>query len=1379
MLLYLFRSRIIAWPFVLPVLFFVGWAGFSAEAADETDGEPTRLEDRLRKESPSKLATEARKHGSATRGAILFHQPVLTCTKCHSVGEDVSPLGPDLAKWKKPATPEHIVESVLQPSKSVRKGYEALTVVTGDGKTITGLLKSENKQTLVLKDPSRNGKLISIPVKDIERRKNAGSIMPKGLANQLANRQQFLDLAKYLIEVAENGPQRAEQLRPPAALFALPPVPDYEKNIDHAGLIGSWNGKSFERGKAIYNRLCINCHGTKDRPGSLPTSLRFASGKFKNGSDPYSMYQTLTYGFGMMIPQAWMVPQQKYDVIHYVREAYLKPHNASQYVAVDNAYLNRLPKGTTRGPKPSKYAPWENMNYGPTLIGTYEAGRDGTNIAYKGIAVRLDAGPGGISRGKSWMVFDHDTLRVSAAWNGKRFIDYKGIMFNGRHNVHPRIAGELQWANPTSPGWANPETGSFEDPRLRGRDGKPYGPLPREWAHYTGLYHYGNQAVISYTVGKTPILEMPGVETVSGAAVFTRAFNIGPRERDMILQVAKRGKETRLTPVAETPNVVTFGPKEGAPRKAEPKKVRFNGATYLRIAKSNDFDMTSRDYTITARIRTRKSGTIFAKTAKAGKWPHDGKALFVRGGRLTFDIGWVGAVRSRRRVNDGKWHDVAMTWDAKSGVAKLFIDGKADASARLAPKAAVKNHEVRIGFAAPNFPRQSYFNGDIAEVRFYQRRLVRKEVTAQVVPKGRSKVARRFSAGNRASSHHKSPEGAKEAFRRPSGTHRSVDRPQPASELAGYSQVSLRDNNAPATRSAKSSTKLIGHWKPQGASTATIEDQSGNKHVATVIRGKASASADTGSLVAGLSAPINGAKWLTDDAGNLRLRIPAGDSPLKFTLAVSRVTTADQQRAVTAHLKTHRNTLDLTAFTKGGPPRWPQDVPTKPSVMKNGGPFEVDVLTRPAANPWFCRVRFTGLDFHPDGKRLAACSWDGDVWLLEGIDNPSAGLKWKRIASGLFQPLGLKFVDGKIHLTCRDQLVILHDLNGDGETDFYENFNNDHQVTEHFHEFAMGLQTDAQGNFYYAKSARHALPAIVPHHGTLLKVSKDGSKTEILANGFRAANGVCLNPDGTFYVTDQEGHWNPKNRINWVKQGGFYGNMLGYHDVKSSSDDAMEPPLCWITNKFDRSPAELLWVKDAKWGPLNGSLLNLSYGYGKVYVVLRQKVGELMQGGMCELPLPTIPTGLIRGRFRPQDGQLYACGMFAWAGSRQQPGGLYRIRYTGRPMHLPVRLEAKPGRMVIRFTDPLDADAAKNPANYKIKVWALKRTKNYGSKHYNEHPLKVAAVTVSKDGKTVKLQIPDLKPTWCMEIKYSLRSVSEGPVHGVIHNTIHALSVKK
>jgi hypothetical protein len=430
-------------------------------------------------------------------------------------------------------------------------------------------------------------------------------------------------------------------------------------------------------------------------------------------------------------------------------------------------------------------------------------------------------------------------------------------------------------------------------------------------------------------------------------------------------------------------------------------------------------------------------------------------------------------------------------------------------------------------------------------------------------------------------------------------------------------------------------------------------------------------------------------------------------------------------------------------------------------------------------------MRLTGFDFTDDGDVAIVSAWDGSVWKVAGLKGlpeksneggtQRALITWKRIASGLFQPLGVKIVDGKIYITCRDQLCILHDLNGDEEIDYFECFNNDHQVTDHFHEFAMGLQADGDGNFYYAKSARHAKTALVPHHGTLLKVTPDGQTTEIIANGFRAANGVCINPDGTFIVTDQEGHWNPKNRINYVKKGGFYGNMFGYHDVTDDSDDAMDQPLVWITNSFDRSPGELLWVDSEKWGPLNKQLLNLSYGYGMVYIVPHENVDGQMQGGMCAFPIKRSPTGIMRGRFHPGDGQLYLAGMFAWAGSQQQPGGLYRLRYTGQPVHLPTGLSATKHGVTIKFSGQLDSSAAEQAKNYRVKVWDLKRTRSYGSKHYNERSITVKSARLALDGQTVHLDIPDIAPTWGMEIRYELQSTAGKAIHGTIHNTIHKL----
>ena len=475
------------------------------------------LEEELLRMPTAQLAALAKSEGDAIRGAVVFFQPQMSCARCHAVGRaNQNGLGPDLTALGKEVSDEALVEAVLLPSKVIRKGFESVTVVTADGKSLSALLVERTKDKLVVRDIQHGGEQTTIAAADIEQIKvNTTSIMPAGQVNQLNSRQQFLDLIRYLIEIRDGGSVRAVQLQPSAALLTFT-VPEYEKHLDHAALIGDWNDDSLQRGEAIYQRVCANCHGTKDKPGSLPTSLRFAEGKFKNGSDPLSMYRTLTHGFGLMAPQAWMVPSQKYDVIHYVRETYLKLHNPTQFVAVDAAFLARLPKGDTRGPEPSKIVPWSAMDYGPSLAHTYEVPGLAHNLAYKGVAIRLDPGAGGVSRGRHWMIFDIDTLRAAAAWNGtsgqsENFIDWQGIQFNGAHGVHPRIVGQTAFANSTGPGWADPASGEFlDEQRVQGRDGKRYGPLPRVWARYRGQYHHGQQVVFSYTVGSTEVLESPG-----------------------------------------------------------------------------------------------------------------------------------------------------------------------------------------------------------------------------------------------------------------------------------------------------------------------------------------------------------------------------------------------------------------------------------------------------------------------------------------------------------------------------------------------------------------------------------------------------------------------------------------------------------------------------------------------------------------------------------------------------------------------------------------------------------------------------------------------------------------------------------------------------
>ncbi len=1264
------------------------------------------LEQELLGEAQGALARAVRSEGDPTRGAIVFYQSHLQCAKCHAAEDAAKPLGPDLAKVGKDVTTEFLIESVLTPSKAIQKGYETVVVATTDGRTITGLLAEDRPDALVLRDPARDGATVAIAKREIEGRvASTVSIMPAGLVNGLGSRQQFLDLVRYLREIADGGPDRARALRPDPSALAVS-LPEYERDIDHAGMIAALGSENLKSGGAIYERVCANCHGTKDRVGSLPMSLRFGAAPFKNGGDPYRMYQTLTHGFGQMPPQPWMVPKQKYDVIHYVRETYLKPGNPAYLARVDATYLNGLPKGKARGPEPSRIERWSAMDYGPVLTGTYEVGDD-ANFAYKGIAVRLDAGPGGVSRGRYWSVFEHDTMRVAGAWSGSGFIDWNGINFNGRHEIHPKVVGLVEFANPVGPGWANPETGSFVDPRLRGRDGRPYGPLPRSWAHYRGQYRHGDQVILAYTVGKSEVLEAQGVETVGPAPLLSRTFNIGPREKAMVLQIA-RGPKAGLRMFASGDGAVgavaLLAAEQGATQTAP--RLRFEGNTYVEIEKTEDFDTSRGDYTITARFQTRRGGSLFCETTPGENWVPDGKSLFVSNGRLVFDIGWVGAIESKRRVDDGEWHTGMLTYEGATHRARLFLDGRREAEGTLAAKRALPQRVLRIGFTAPDFPEPaSYFHGRIAEIR----------LDKQVLPV----------------------------------------------------------EEVPKTRAASDDARLVGRWKPDEMRGDLLRDETQHGLDGKVVRNRAASAEDAG-ILAGITPPVTGVAWSSTAEGDLRLTIPAGAEDLRFTLKVARVPSAGDAKALALSVK-NGSAANLAERTRGGPARWPEILKAAIKPGRDNGPFAVDTLGLPENNPWLCQLRLTGFDFFDEGRRAAVCTWDGDIWLASGLDAPTGELTWKRIASGLFQPLGLKIRDGNIFVGCRDQIVILRDLNGDGETDFYENFNSDHQVTEHFHEFAMDLQTDTNGNFYYAKAARHGKTALVPQHGTLLRVGRDGLRTEILATGFRAPNGVCLNDDGTFFLTDQEGHWIPKNRINLVKVGGFYGNMWGYHDVTDPADSAMEPPVCWITNAFDRSPSELLHVTSNTWGPLKGALLNLSYGNGKLFVVPHETVDGVMQGGMCALPTPALPTGVMRGRFHPTNGQLHACGMYAWAGDRTAPGGFYRVRATGKPMFLPVGLSARERGLKITFTRPIDRAFANDLSHYSVKTWSLKRTVDYGSEHHDEKRLRVTDATVSDDGRTLSLTVPEVRPTWCMEIKYTIRGAQGEAVEGVIDNTIHKL----
>jgi putative heme-binding domain-containing protein len=166
----------------------------------------------LAEADPMQLAKDARALGDAKRGAALFYSQTQSCAKCHDPPTG-SRLGPDLTSKHDEVTDVFIIESVLQPSKVIRKGFESIIVETESGTVVTGFRVSEDEQTLVLREPA-GGKELKFAKSDIyETLQSRVSAMPPGLVNQLSTQEQFLDLARFLMEIYGAGPSRLNELK--------------------------------------------------------------------------------------------------------------------------------------------------------------------------------------------------------------------------------------------------------------------------------------------------------------------------------------------------------------------------------------------------------------------------------------------------------------------------------------------------------------------------------------------------------------------------------------------------------------------------------------------------------------------------------------------------------------------------------------------------------------------------------------------------------------------------------------------------------------------------------------------------------------------------------------------------------------------------------------------------------------------------------------------------------------------------------------------------------------------------------------------------------------------------------------------------------------
>lgn len=130
--------------------------------------------------------------GDPHRGLAVYRRVCGQCHKLYGEGEDV---GPEITANGR-STFDQLLSNVFDPSLVIGASYQASTIITADGRVLTGLVVEDSPQRVVLK--MQGGKTETIARDDIdEMQRSQLSLMPEGLEEQLAP-QELADLFALL-----------------------------------------------------------------------------------------------------------------------------------------------------------------------------------------------------------------------------------------------------------------------------------------------------------------------------------------------------------------------------------------------------------------------------------------------------------------------------------------------------------------------------------------------------------------------------------------------------------------------------------------------------------------------------------------------------------------------------------------------------------------------------------------------------------------------------------------------------------------------------------------------------------------------------------------------------------------------------------------------------------------------------------------------------------------------------------------------------------------------------------------------------------------------------------------------------------------------------
>ncbi|MFD9770811.1 family 16 glycoside hydrolase [[Kitasatospora] papulosa] len=404
----------------------------------------------------------------------------------------------------------------------------------------------------------------------------------------------------------------------------------------------------------------------------------------------------------------------------------------------------------------------------------------------------------------------------------------------------------------------------------------------------------------------------------------------------------------------------------------------------------------------------------------------------------------------------------------------------------------------------------------------------------------------------------------------------------------------------------------------------------------------------------------------------------------------------------------------------------------------------------------------TGMDWLPDG-RLALSTWGGsetttgEVYLLGNVTGETSRDKVtvEKIAEGLREPMGIKYVDGSLYVSQKHELTQLVDKDGDFVTDEYRTVAT-WPYGGNFHEFAFGLLY-RDGYFYVNLSVAidyggaTTTPQPAQGRGTTYKVSKKTGRIQVVAGGLRTPNGIGWGPEGSLFTTDNQGGWLPASKLVQIKQDRFFNH---YTQPSGAFDDRTPTqPVLWLPqNEIANSPSTPLYLDKGRFA---GQMLFGDVTYGGLQRAYLEKVKGQYQGAVFRYT-QGLEAGVNRITMGP-DGSIYTGGLGAdgnWGQEGKLKFGLQKLTPNGGNTFDIKEMRAVPGGFDLEYTQPLsEATAEELASHYRAEQWRYTPTSDYGGPKIGEERLAVRSATLSGDSRTVRLRLDGLKPDRVVHVR--------------------------